>query len=61
MELVFKDYPMSSQKKMWRVLQLPDISHPIYRNVPLKEIQCGVTFGHALARDSPSRVRPPVA
>ena len=27
----------------------------------LKEIQCGATFGHALARISPSRVRPPVA
>ena len=26
-----------------------------------KEIQCGATFGHALARVSPSRMRPPVA
>ena len=33
------------------------------QDIPLKgpkEIQCGATFGHALARVSPSRVRPPV-
>ena len=26
-----------------------------------KEIQCGATFGHALARIIPSRMRPPIA
>ena len=29
-------------------------------HVASNEIQCGATFGHALARISPSRVRPPV-
>ena len=34
--------------------------HELQKQFLPKEIQCGVTFGHALARNSPSRVRPAV-